>query len=129
MEAEDPTVFLRQNEWKTVTLISVTKMSHDSSIFKFALPSSDLKLGLPVGQHVLAQLTRKPRTSADEEGETVKRSYTPVTQQGALGYIELLVKCVLIFLILRRGSDSTLEPDLPFAEYTSPHPSPRWAGR
>lgn len=89
---DDPSVFLHKHNWKTVTLESVTKLSHDSYILKFPLPSPDVKFGLPVGQHVFVRLARKQRTNEATEGEPVVRAYTPVTQPGAQGYVEFLIK-------------------------------------
>lgn len=52
-------------------LVRKTVLSNDSRIFRFALPSADLALGLPVGQHVVV-------THATPAGDEVSRPYTPV---------------------------------------------------
>ncbi|KAG8850282.1 hypothetical protein FRC20_002092 [Serendipita sp. 405] len=77
--------FLHKSTWKDVTLLSVSEISPDSKIFRFALDKTDRALGLPVGQHVFVRLTRK-------NGETVQRAYTPVSLQDAQGSIDFLVK-------------------------------------
>jgi nitrate reductase (NAD(P)H) len=91
-EPEESHVFLNKRKWGAVTLTSVIPASHDSFIFKFALPSPDLELGLPVGQHVFVRLRRKTSTKGSTEGELAQRAYTPVSPQNAKGHIELLVK-------------------------------------
>jgi cytochrome-b5 reductase len=50
----------------------------------FALPTSGLILGLPIGQHVTIK--------ADVDGESVARSYTPVSNNADRGVLELVVK-------------------------------------
>ncbi|CAK4521603.1 unnamed protein product [Aphanomyces euteiches] len=72
---------------KTVMLKLVEKesLSHDTRRFRFALPTEKHVLGLPVGQHISLRYT-------DEEGKLVMRSYTPVSSDDAVGYIDLVVK-------------------------------------
>ena len=93
-EEEESGVFLNKRKWKTVTLTSVTAVSHDSFIYRFAFASPDLELGLPVGQHVFVRLRRKITTGQAEGGELVQRAYSPVSPPNAKGHIDLLVKCV-----------------------------------
>ncbi|ATY61825.1 cytochrome b5 [Cordyceps militaris] len=52
--------------------------------FTFALPATDTVLGLPIGQHVAIK--------ADVDGESVARSYTPVSNNADRGVLELVVK-------------------------------------
>ena len=93
-EEEESGVFLNKRKWKAVALTSVTTVSHDSFIYRFAFPSQDSELGLPVGQHVFVRLRRKTTTGQAEGGELVQRAYTPVSPPNAKGHIDLLVKCV-----------------------------------
>lgn len=60
-------------------------LSHDTRRFRFALPSEKHVLGLPVGQHISLRFT-------DADGKLVMRSYTPVSSDDALGYVDLVVK-------------------------------------
>ncbi|KAI9897690.1 hypothetical protein N3K66_007546 [Trichothecium roseum] len=64
-----------------------TQVSPNVYRLTFRLPSTSTVLGLPVGQHVVVK--------ADDptgNGETVTRSYTPVTNNADLGILELVVK-------------------------------------
>ena len=80
--------FLDPKTWKSVALTSVERINHDSLMYRFALPSSETLLGLPVGQHVFVRLRRK------DTGEVVQRAYTPVSLEGATGSIDFLIKYV-----------------------------------
>ncbi|KAJ2970301.1 hypothetical protein NQ176_g8255 [Zarea fungicola] len=52
--------------------------------FTFTLPSKSTVLGLPIGQHVVIK--------AEIDGESVSRSYTPVSNNKDLGVLELVIK-------------------------------------
>ncbi|KAL4079389.1 hypothetical protein J3A83DRAFT_4409606 [Scleroderma citrinum] len=82
-------IFLDRTKWKDVKLTRIVQINHDTYQYRFDLPREDQPLGLPVGQHVFVRLRRK------DTGELVQRAYTPVSQQGAIGFIELLVKLYL----------------------------------
>ena len=79
-------VFLERNKWKDVRLTTIQQINHDTYLYRFELPQADQLLGLPVGQHVFVRLKRK------DTGELVQRAYTPVSQEGAVGAIEFLIK-------------------------------------
>lgn len=61
-----------------------TKVSPNVFRFTFKLPASDTVLGLPIGQHVAIK--------AEIEGESVARSYTPVSNNDDRGILELVIK-------------------------------------
>lgn len=63
-------------------LIEKTSISHDTRMFRFALPSNDMTLGLPIGQHISLHTTIN--------GEPVQRSYTPCAD--GIGYFDLVIK-------------------------------------
>lgn len=65
-------------------LISREVLSEDSIFMRFALPSPQHRLGLPVGQHVLI--------SAKENGKLVMRAYTPTSSDHDIGVIEFVIK-------------------------------------
>ncbi|XP_015267199.1 PREDICTED: NADH-cytochrome b5 reductase 2 [Gekko japonicus] len=65
-------------------LIEKEEISHDTKRFRFALPSSEHILGLPVGQHVYL--------SANVAGNLVIRAYTPVSSDEVKGYVDLIIK-------------------------------------
>ena len=66
----------------------IQKINHDTYLYRFGLPRADQVLGLPMGQHVFVRLKRK------DTGRLVQRAHTPVSQEGAGGAMELLVKLV-----------------------------------
>uniref|UniRef100_A0A8D2ZUJ6 NADH-cytochrome b5 reductase 3 n=1 Tax=Scophthalmus maximus TaxID=52904 RepID=A0A8D2ZUJ6_SCOMX len=59
-------------------------VSHDTRKFRFALPSPEHILGLPIGQHIYL--------SAKIDGKLVVRPYTPVSSDDDKGYVDLVVK-------------------------------------
>uniref|UniRef100_A0A674P825 NADH-cytochrome b5 reductase n=1 Tax=Takifugu rubripes TaxID=31033 RepID=A0A674P825_TAKRU len=75
---QDPTVKY------PLCLIDKQEISHDTKKFRFALPSENHILGLPVGQHVYL--------SAKVNGSLVVRAYTPVSSDENRGFVDLVVK-------------------------------------
>ncbi|XP_041819810.1 NADH-cytochrome b5 reductase 3 [Chelmon rostratus] len=65
-------------------LIDKQIVSHDTRKFRFALPSPEHVLGLPIGQHIYL--------SAKIDGKLVVRPYTPVSSDDDKGYVDLVVK-------------------------------------
>jgi NAD(P)H-flavin reductase len=65
-------------------LASTERLSHDTYLLRFALPSAAHRVGLPCGKHVFV--------FADVAGETVARAYTPVSSDRDLGQLSLMVK-------------------------------------
>ncbi|TPX63126.1 hypothetical protein SpCBS45565_g06859 [Spizellomyces sp. 'palustris'] len=68
-------------------LIEKQKLSHDTRLFRFALPSPDHRLGLPPGKHMYI--------SAQVNGKLVIRGYTPVSTDEEKGFFDLVVKIYL----------------------------------
>lgn len=79
-------MFLTSKAWTKATLYRKTSVSWDSRIFTFKLEHEEQILGLPIGQHLMMRL-RDPVTR-----EAIIRSYTPVSEQTAHGYLDVLVK-------------------------------------
>jgi len=75
---EDP------NAKYALKLIEMIELSHDTRLFRFALPSQEHCLGLPIGQHIYL--------SARINGSLVVRPYTPTTCDEDLGHMDLVVK-------------------------------------
>ncbi|XP_052269967.1 NADH-cytochrome b5 reductase 3-like isoform X2 [Dreissena polymorpha] len=75
---QDPTVKY------PLKLIDREEVSHDTRRFRFALPSMDHILGLPVGQHIYL--------SAKVDGQLVIRPYTPVSSDDDKGFMDLVIK-------------------------------------
>ncbi|KAG9470965.1 hypothetical protein GDO78_016193 [Eleutherodactylus coqui] len=65
-------------------LIDREVISHDTRRFRFALPSVEHILGLPIGQHIYL--------SARIDGNLVVRPYTPVSSDDDKGFVDLVVK-------------------------------------
>lgn len=65
-------------------LIAREYLSSDTLRLRFALQSSEHRLGLPVGQHLLCY--------AKINGKLIMRAYTPVSSDKDLGYLELVIK-------------------------------------
>ncbi|PON76616.1 Phenol hydroxylase reductase [Parasponia andersonii] len=65
-------------------LVGKKSISHDVRVFKFALPSEDQVLGLPVGKHIFLCAT------IDEK--LCMRAYTPTSSVDEVGFFELVVK-------------------------------------
>uniref|UniRef100_A0A8C9TTW4 NADH-cytochrome b5 reductase n=1 Tax=Scleropages formosus TaxID=113540 RepID=A0A8C9TTW4_SCLFO len=65
-------------------LVDKEIVSHDTRKFRFALPSPDHVLGLPIGQHIYL--------SAKIDGNLVVRPYTPVSSDDDKGFVDLVIK-------------------------------------
>ncbi|XP_071100019.1 NADH-cytochrome b5 reductase 3-like isoform X1 [Haliotis cracherodii] len=65
-------------------LVDKEIISHDTRRFRFALPSPEHILGLPVGQHIYL--------TARIDGQLVIRPYTPVSSDDDKGYMDLVIK-------------------------------------
>ncbi|OWM90190.1 hypothetical protein CDL15_Pgr006511 [Punica granatum] len=77
-------VALRPGEKIQCKLVSKTSISHDVRIFRFALPSEDQLLGLPVGKHLFL--------CATIDGKLCMRAYTPISGPDTIGYFDLVIK-------------------------------------
>lgn len=66
-------------------LIEKVNVTHNTRRFKIALQTPRTVLGLPIGKHFKLRFF-------DAEGNTVIRSYTPVTADDVYGYVELVIK-------------------------------------
>lgn len=69
-----------------LVLISKEVVSRDSRIFRFALPAKGLRLGLPVGRHVMLY--------AKIDDKLVVRAYTPISSNSEedAGFVSFLIK-------------------------------------
>lgn len=75
---------LDAQQWRPFKLVRKVVVSPNVYRLVFALPQHDDVLGLPTGQHVAL--------CATIDGQTVARSYTPVSNNSDLGRIELVIK-------------------------------------
>ncbi|KUF98977.1 Signal peptidase complex catalytic subunit SEC11C [Phytophthora nicotianae] len=85
-DQEETDVALKGATKVPIVLISREVVSHDARIFKFALPAKDLRLGLPVGNHVFLY--------ANINGKTIVRAYTPISSESDedRGFVSFLIK-------------------------------------
>merc|ERR1711962_1546276 len=74
------TVFGTERKTVELELGKITVISHNTSVFRLLLPDG-FTLGLPVGQHIQLQ--------AVINGKTVTRSYTPITLDSVVGYVDV----------------------------------------
>jgi len=77
-------VALNPREKTPCKLVSKTSISHDVRLFRFALPSEDQLLGLPVGKHIFL--------CATIDGKLCMRAYTPTSGVEEVGFFDLLIK-------------------------------------
>jgi len=75
---------LKKDEFVELKLAKKIIVSHDTRIFRFALPTTDHVLGLPIGQHVMV--------TAQIKGNDVQRAYTPISSDDDRGFVDLLIK-------------------------------------
>ncbi|KAK5079263.1 NADH-cytochrome b5 reductase [Lithohypha guttulata] len=79
-----PGPFLKPAEFQNLPLSQITKTSHNTKIYRFALPNPQQVLGLPIGQHI--------SIAAELDGKEVARSYTPISSDEDLGYVDFMIK-------------------------------------
>jgi cytochrome-b5 reductase len=79
-----PITLENPEEKYALTLIGKDDVSHDTKRFRFALPSENHILGLPVGQFIYV--------SAKIDEKIVIRPYTPVTSDDEKGFVEFIIK-------------------------------------
>ncbi|XP_014504767.1 nitrate reductase [NADH] 2 [Vigna radiata var. radiata] len=77
-------VALNPREKIPCKLVSKTAISHDVRLFRFALPSENQLLGLPVGKHIFL--------CATIDGKLCMRAYTPTSGVDEVGFFDLLIK-------------------------------------
>lgn len=78
------TPVLKPDQFQKFPLIEKTRLSHNTSVYRFGLPKSSDRLGLPIGQHISIGATIK--------GKEVVRSYTPISTDDQLGHFDLCIK-------------------------------------
>ncbi|GLA21244.1 NADH-cytochrome b5 reductase [Aspergillus niger] len=79
-----PRKVLNPGDFQHFTLKEKNDISHNVTVYRFALPRPTDILGLPIGQHI--------SLAATIGGKEVVRSYTPISSDNEAGYFDLLVK-------------------------------------
>lgn len=74
-----------QSEFRTFPLLDVYDESHNTKVFRFALPEADMPLNLEVSSCLSFRYV-------DKDGKEVIRPYTPLNRCDQLGYFDVLVK-------------------------------------
>ncbi|KAB2569289.1 NADH-cytochrome b5 reductase 1 [Lasiodiplodia theobromae] len=84
--SNQPRKVLKPDVFQEFELKEKTILSHNTAIYRFALPRPTDVLGLPIGQHIsiAATLPGQPKE--------VVRSYTPISSDLDLGRVDLLIK-------------------------------------
>jgi cytochrome-b5 reductase len=77
--------FLDPTQFKPLRLAEIRTITHNTKLFRFALPSKSQRLGLPTGQHITFK-------GVDEEGKDFYRPYTPVSSDAQLGFVDFVIK-------------------------------------
>ncbi|KAK3117902.1 NADH-cytochrome b5 reductase [Teratosphaeriaceae sp. CCFEE 6253] len=85
---------LDPTKYQEFKLTDKTVISHNTAIYRFALPSLTSILGLPIGQHIslAANLDVKDPKTEKTENKEVVRSYTPISSDWEPGHFDLLIK-------------------------------------
>ena len=76
---------LSKAEFTAFPLIHVQDISHNTKLFRFELKHPQQSLELPIGKHISV-------LGYDEDGEEVRRPYTPTTLADTRGHFDLVVK-------------------------------------
>lgn len=76
---------LEPKEYKPFPLVEKELLAPNVYRFVFRLPNQDDVVGIPIGQHVAIKATI--------DGQSVSRSYTPISNNLDKGRMELVVKC------------------------------------
>ncbi|XP_070535831.1 NADH-cytochrome b5 reductase-like [Ptychodera flava] len=80
---KDTKPVLSSAQYTSFTIDSITRVSSDTAIFRFKLPSNK-SLGLSVGQHIILK--------GQVGTESITRQYTPISPLNAKGYFDVLIK-------------------------------------
>ncbi|WOL13748.1 nitrate reductase [Canna indica] len=82
-----PLALVNPREKVQCKLVAKKVISHDVRLFRFALPSADQVLGLPIGKHIFLCAT-----TATVDGKPCMRPFTPTSTFDEVGHFELLIK-------------------------------------
>jgi len=93
--------FLIRTKRQWVPLTEKKIISHDTTLFRFALPEKDMALGLPIGKHIKVFCQnvqgKEPgkwngRDDAEAKAKEIQRNYTPTSSDDDLGHFDLIIK-------------------------------------
>ncbi|KAG0284501.1 NADH-cytochrome b5 reductase [Linnemannia gamsii] len=75
---------LDAKEFREFKLVEKVVVSHNTALYKFALPNEDDILNVPIGQHITIM--------ANINGKDIMRSYTPTSSSDDLGHFVVCIK-------------------------------------
>jgi len=99
-------------EFRRFPLQSVTKVTSNTSIFRFKLPSAEHETGLTVSSCIVAR--------AEIDGKPVVRPYTPTSLNNQLGFVDLLIKAYPAPSGLMSRHIHAMRPDIDSLELKGP---------
>ena len=82
--SDSPKVALSKSEFRDFTVLMTKKLSHDTSLVRFTLPSTEHTLGLTTASCL--------SISATVGGQKVGRPYTPISTTGQKGTADFVIK-------------------------------------
>lgn len=77
--------FLNPEAFQPLQLVEKTYITHNTVRLRFSLPSPDMRLGLPIGQHITF-------LAKGDDGKDIYRPYTPTSDDDLLGAVEFVIK-------------------------------------
>lgn len=97
-----PPDFLNKTR-KSMEIMDIRHVSPDTKVFRLSLGNKRAQLGLPIGKHMIIYAPN-PRHCLDtglwnekpdqDKGKAeIARTYTPITGDETLGYVDLMIKC------------------------------------
>lgn len=81
-------LFSTQPEWFNATLLQSGKMTHDTALLTFELPSDKKHLEVPIGHN----FSVRPIAKDSDSKNPSQRSYTPLLQERDDGTVRLAIK-------------------------------------
>jgi cytochrome-b5 reductase len=76
---------LDPEEWRSFTLKDAIEVSHNTKVYRFALPDSSSSLNLPVASCLVVK-------APQPDGKPAVKPYTPITSSNVTGHFDLVVK-------------------------------------
>jgi cytochrome-b5 reductase len=89
------------NQTKSVKIIDIKELSHDTKRYRLDLGSPKTPLGLPIGKHIkiaapnpnLGEATWNGGNDAEKSMKEIRRSYTPTPSPASdVGYFDMVIK-------------------------------------
>jgi len=72
-------------EWRSFELKQIRELTHNTCLFRYALPSPEHEMGMKTASCIMVQ-------GVSQSGEVLARPYTPTTTNDQRGFFDLIVK-------------------------------------